>query len=81
MFLSGELALGKNLLVAFMPWEGYNFEDAIILSERLVKDDVLTSIHIKEHERSDLDRVNITMPGVGKGGPGLKKKVLNIITL
>ena len=46
----GELALGKNLLVAFMPWEGYNFEDAIILSERLVRDDVLTSIHIKEHE-------------------------------
>ncbi len=37
---NGELALGKNLLVAFMPWEGYNFEDAIILSERLVKDDV-----------------------------------------
>ena len=47
---NGELALGKNLLVAFMPWEGYNFEDAIILSERLVRDDVLTSIHIKEHE-------------------------------
>ncbi len=47
---NGELALGKNLLVAFMPWEGYNYEDAIILSERLVKDDVLTSIHIEEHE-------------------------------
>ena len=46
----GELALGKNLLVAFMPWEGYNFEDAIILSERVVRDDVLTSIHIHEHE-------------------------------
>ncbi|MCC5954266.1 MAG: DNA-directed RNA polymerase subunit beta [Acidimicrobiia bacterium] len=46
----GELALGKNLVVAFMPWEGYNFEDAIILSERLVRDDVLTSIHIHEHE-------------------------------
>ena len=46
----GELALGKNLLVAFMTWEGYNFEDAIILSERLVRDDVLTSIHIHEHE-------------------------------
>ena len=46
----GELALGKNLLVALMPWEGYNFEDAIILSERLVRDDVLTSIHIHEHE-------------------------------
>ncbi|MEM9615962.1 MAG: DNA-directed RNA polymerase subunit beta [Actinomycetota bacterium] len=47
---NGELALGKNLVVAFMPWEGYNFEDAIILSERLQRDDVLTSIHIKEHE-------------------------------
>ncbi len=47
---NGELALGKNLVVAYMTWEGYNFEDAIILSERLVKDDVLTSIHIHEHE-------------------------------
>ena len=46
----GEMALGKNLLVAFMAWEGYNFEDAIILSDRLVRDDVLTSIHIHEHE-------------------------------
>ena len=46
----GELALGKNCLVAFMSWEGYNFEDAIILSERLVKDDELTSIHIEEYE-------------------------------
>ena len=46
----GELALGKNLLVAFMSWEGYNFEDAIILSERLVKDDVLSSVHIHEYE-------------------------------
>src|SRR5919112_370314 len=46
----GELALGKNLLVAFMPWEGFNFEDAIIISERLVKDDTLSSIHIEEYE-------------------------------
>ncbi|MFL6182158.1 MAG: DNA-directed RNA polymerase subunit beta, partial [Actinomycetes bacterium] len=46
----GELGLGKNLLVAFMSWEGHNYEDAIILSERLVKDDVLSSIHIEEHE-------------------------------
>ncbi|TML28672.1 MAG: DNA-directed RNA polymerase subunit beta, partial [Actinobacteria bacterium] len=46
----GEMALGKNLLVAFMSWEGYNFEDAIILSRRLVKDDELTSIHIEEYE-------------------------------
>jgi DNA-directed RNA polymerase subunit beta len=47
---TGELALGKNLLVAFMSWEGHNFEDAIILSQRLVQDDVLSSIHIEEHE-------------------------------
>jgi DNA-directed RNA polymerase subunit beta len=47
---SGEMALGKNLLVAFMSWEGYNFEDAIILSQRLVQDDELTSIHIEEYE-------------------------------
>jgi DNA-directed RNA polymerase subunit beta len=47
---NGEMALGKNLLVAIMPWEGHNYEDAIILSQRLVQDDVLTSIHIEEHE-------------------------------
>ena len=47
---NGEMALGKNLMVAFMSWEGYNFEDAIILSKRLVKDDELTSIHIEEYE-------------------------------
>ncbi|MEX2439740.1 MAG: DNA-directed RNA polymerase subunit beta, partial [Actinomycetota bacterium] len=47
---AGELGLGKNLVVAYMPWEGHNYEDAIIISERLVKDDVLTSIHIEEHE-------------------------------
>ncbi|MCP2194582.1 DNA-directed RNA polymerase subunit beta [Williamsia deligens] len=47
---SGEMALGKNLLVAIMPWEGHNYEDAIILSQRLVEEDVLTSIHIEEHE-------------------------------
>ncbi len=47
---NGELALGRNVMVAFMPWEGYNFEDAIILSEELVKDDVFTSIHIQVYE-------------------------------
>src|SRR6267378_4473001 len=46
----GEMALGRNVLVAFMPWEGYNFEDAILLSERVVKEDMYTSIHIEEHE-------------------------------
>jgi len=47
---NGEMALGRNLLVAFMSWEGHNYEDAIILSQRLVQDDVLSSIHIEEHE-------------------------------
>src|SRR6201988_4895161 len=46
----GELALGRNVLVAFMPWNGYNFEDSILLSERIVRDDVFTSIHIEEYE-------------------------------
>jgi DNA-directed RNA polymerase subunit beta len=47
---NGELALGKNLLVAYMPWQGYNFEDAIVISERVVRDDVYTSIHVEEFE-------------------------------
>ena len=46
----GEMSLGKNLLVAYMSWEGHNYEDAIILSQRLVQDDVMSSIHIEEHE-------------------------------
>ncbi len=46
----GELALGRNVLVAFMPWEGYNYEDAIVISERMVKEDLFTSIHIEEYE-------------------------------
>src|SRR5258708_35432148 len=46
----GDLALGRNVLVAFMPWNGYNFEDSILLSERMVRDDVFTSIHIEEFE-------------------------------
>ncbi len=46
----GELALGRNVLVAFMPWSGYNFEDAIIISEKVVSEDVYTSIHIEEFE-------------------------------
>ena len=47
---NGELALGRNVLVAFMPWNGYNFEDAILISERVVKEDIYTSIHIDEFE-------------------------------
>jgi DNA-directed RNA polymerase subunit beta len=51
----GELALGRNILVAFMPWEGYNYEDAILISEKLIKDDVFTSIHIEEYEAEARD--------------------------
>src|SRR3546814_2818018 len=52
----GELALGRNTLVAFMPWNGYNYEDSILISERIVKDDVFTSIHIEEFEVMARDR-------------------------
>ncbi|HHV96420.1 MAG TPA: DNA-directed RNA polymerase subunit beta, partial [Clostridiaceae bacterium] len=52
---NGELALGKNVLVGFMPWEGYNYEDAILISEKLVKDDTFTSIHIEEYEAEARD--------------------------
>ncbi len=51
----GELALGRNILVAFMPWQGYNYEDSILISERLVRDDVFTSIHIEEYETMTRD--------------------------
>ena len=51
----GELSIGKNILIAYMPWEGYNFEDAILISEKLVQDDVLTSVHIEEYEQDARD--------------------------
>ena len=53
---NGEIALGKNPLIGFMTWEGYNYEDAVLLSERLVKDDVYTSVHIEEYETEARDR-------------------------
>ncbi|QOY37521.1 DNA-directed RNA polymerase subunit beta [Anaerobacillus isosaccharinicus] len=68
----GELALGRNVLVGFMTWEGYNYEDAIILSERLVKDDVYTSIHIEEYESEARDtklgpeEITRDIPNVGE---------------
>ncbi|HHY90356.1 MAG TPA: DNA-directed RNA polymerase subunit beta, partial [Clostridiales bacterium] len=68
----GEIALGKNLLVGFMTWEGYNFEDAILLNERLVMDDVLTSIHIEEYEAEARDtklgpeEITRDIPNVGE---------------
>jgi DNA-directed RNA polymerase subunit beta len=71
----GELALGKNLLVAFMPWEGYNFEDAIILSERLVRDDVLTSIHIDEHEVDARD-TKLGAEEITRDIPNLSEEIL-----
>ncbi len=51
----GEMALGRNVVVGFMTWDGYNYEDAVIMSERLVKDDVYTSIHIEEYESEARD--------------------------
>ena len=67
----GEISLGKNALIGFMTWEGYNYEDAVLLNERLVRDDVYTSIHIEEysHEARDtkLGKEEITreIPNVG----------------
>ena len=67
----GELALGKNPLIGFMTWEGYNYEDAVLLSERLVMDDVYTSVHIEEYEAEDRDtklgpeEITRDVPGVG----------------
>jgi DNA-directed RNA polymerase subunit beta len=72
---NGELALGKNLLVAFMPWEGYNYEDAIILSERLVRDDVLTSIHIEEHEVDARD-TKLGAEEITRDIPNLSEEIL-----
>ncbi|MCR4739826.1 MAG: DNA-directed RNA polymerase subunit beta [Lachnospiraceae bacterium] len=69
---NGELALGKNPLIAFMTWEGYNYEDAVLLSERLVQDDVYTSIHLEEHESEARDtklgaeEITRDVPGVGE---------------
>ena len=69
---NGELALGKNILIGFMTWEGYNYEDAILISERLVKDDVLTSIHIEEYESESRDtklgpeEITRDIPNVGE---------------
>ena len=51
----GEIALGKNILIGFMTWEGYNYEDAVLISEQLVRDDVYTSLHIEEHETEARD--------------------------
>ncbi|HYM33097.1 MAG TPA: DNA-directed RNA polymerase subunit beta [Candidatus Cybelea sp.] len=70
----GELALGRNVLVAFMPWNGYNFEDSILISERIVKDDVFTSIHIEEFEVMARDtklgpeEITRDIPNVGEEG-------------
>lgn len=68
----GELALGHNVLVAFMPWEGYNYEDAILISERLVQDDAFTSIHIEEYEvqardtKLGAEEITADIPNVGE---------------
>lgn len=72
----GELALGANLLVAFMPWEGYNYEDAIVISERLVKEDILTSIHIEEYEVEARD-TKLGAEEITREIPGLAEEALS----
>lgn len=70
--VNGELALGRNILVAFMPWDGYNYEDAILISEELVRDDVFTSIHIEEYEceardtKLGAEEITRDIPNVGE---------------
>ena len=71
----GELALGRNLLVAFMSWEGHNYEDAIILSQRLVQDDVMTSIHIEEYEVDARD-TKLGMEEITRDIPNVSEEVL-----
>ena len=69
---NGELALGKNILIGFMTWEGYNYEDAILISEKIVKEDVFTTIHIDEHEaeardtKLGLEEITRDIPGIGE---------------
>ena len=69
---NGEIALGKNILMGFMTWEGYNYEDAILLNERMVKEDVFTSIHIEEYETEARDtklgpeEITRDIPNVGE---------------
>src|SRR5262245_16754290 len=68
----GEIALGRNVVVAFMPWQGYNFEDSILISERIVKEDVFTSVHIEEFEciardtKLGKEEVTRDIPNVGE---------------
>ena len=68
----GELALGRNVVVAFMPWNGYNYEDSILISERILRDDVFTSIHIEEYEVAARDtklgpeEITRDIPNVGE---------------
>ena len=72
----GELALGRNVLVAFMPWRGYNFEDAILVTERLVKDDMYTSIHIEEFEIEARD-TKLGPEEVTRDIPNVSESLLN----
>ncbi len=73
--VEGEIALGKNVIVAFMPWEGYNFEDAILLSERLVKDDVFSSIHIARYE-IDVRNTKLGVEEITPEVPGVSEEAL-----
>ena len=67
---NGEISLGKNALIGFMTWEGYNYEDAVLLNERMVRDDVYTSIHIEEYETESPGH----QAGAGRDHPGYPQR-------
>lgn len=76
----GEMSLGRNLLVAFMPWEGHNYEDAIILNQRIVEEDILTSIHIEEHEIDARD-TKLGAEEITREIPNVSEDVLRDLTI
>ncbi len=73
---AGELSLGRNLCIAFMPWEGYNFEDAIVISERLVKEDILTSVHIHKYE-VDVRSTKLGPEEITREVPNVSEEILS----
>ena len=72
----GEIALGKNILIGFMTWEGYNYEDAVLISEQLVRDDVYTSLHIEEHETEARDTKQLGAEEITRDIPNVGEEAL-----
>ena len=77
---NGELALGRNLKVAFMPWKGYNFEDAIVISEKVVRDDIFTSLHIDEYS-IDVRDTKLGMEELTNDIPNVSEEATKVILM